>query len=89
MDYTWAMNLPGKMLTVNIWNKEGERVDFEAHLMLARRSLSAFEMLRQMILRPLMTFKVWLGIYVNAGILYGIKRVRFYDHPKLAKEAVQ
>ncbi len=83
MDYTWNLSQPGKMLTVNIWNRVESRVDFEAHLMLARRSLSGFEILRQMVLRPLMTFKVWLGIYVNAGILYAIKRVRFYDHPKL------
>lgn len=83
MDYTWVLSHPGKTLTVNIWNRTLDRVDFEAHLMLARRTLSSAEMIRQMIFRPLMTFKVCLGIYINAGILYGIKRVRFYDHPKL------
>jgi DUF1365 family protein len=83
MDYTWMMSHPGKTVTVNIWNRVGERVDFEAHLMLARRKMSAAEILRQMILRPFMTLKVLLGIYLNAGILYAVKRVRFYDHPKL------
>lgn len=83
MDYTWNLSHPARSLSVNIWNRSEDKVDFEAHLMLARRPFSAAEMLRQMILRPLITFKVMLGIYVNAGILYGIKRVRFYDHPKL------
>ena len=87
MDYTWKLNHPSRSLTVNIWNKVSDKVVFEAHLMLARRKLTVLEMIRQMTLKPLMTFKVWLGIYLNAGILYGIKRVRFYDHPKLTNEA--
>ncbi len=84
MDYTWALTKPGERLTVNIWNHVGERLDFEAHMSLKRQSLSRASVLRQLLSKPFMTFKVLFGIYLNAGILYAIKRVRFYDHPKLS-----
>lgn len=84
MDYTWALTIPGEQLSIGIWNKTGDRLDFEAQLQMTSVPLTAGAVLRQMAIMPLMTFKVWLGIYVNAGILYAWKRVTFYNHPKLA-----
>ena len=86
MDYTWVMNVPTERLNVSIWNKTGDHLDFEAHLLLSREPLTRARMLRHLLLQPLMTVKVLFGIYWNAGVLYAIKRVRFYDHPIRTKE---
>ena len=82
MDYTWMLNAPAENLTVNIWNKVGERLDFEAHLNLLRAGLTRVNLLMSLVKMPLVTWKIWLGIYINAAILYAIKRVTFYSHPK-------
>jgi len=82
MDYTWMLNAPEKNLTVGIWNKVAGRLDFEAHLQLTRGVLSRSNLLKSVVKMPLVTWKIWLGIYINAAILYAIKRVTFYSHPK-------
>jgi len=82
MDYTWMLNAPAENLTVNIWNKVGERLDFEAHLNLLRTGLTRVNLLMSLVKMPLVTWKIWLGIYINAAILFAIKRVTFYSHPK-------
>lgn len=82
MRYTWRLSSPSRYLSVGIWNRTGERLDFEAHMTLERMGLSTLGMLTNLIKMPLMTWKIWLGIYVNAGILYAVKRVTFYSHPR-------
>jgi len=82
MDYTWMLNAPEKNLTVGIWNKVAGRLDFEAHLQLTRGVLSRPNLLKSLVKMPLVTWKIWLGIYINAAILFAIKRVTFYSHPK-------
>lgn len=82
MQYTWRFTKPGKNLAVGIWNRKEGRLDFEAHMTLERAPLTTLNMMIKILKMPLMTWKIWLGIYVNAGILYAIKRVNFYSHPK-------
>ena len=83
MDYTWLLSAPGDGLRVDIWNKTGERLDFEAHLDLSRRDFSLSGLYGNMLLMPFMTWRIWLGIYINAGVLYALKQVTFYNHPRL------
>jgi DUF1365 family protein len=82
MQYTWRFTKPGNRLAVGIWNHKEGRLDFEAHMTLERARLNRFNMMINVIKMPLMTWKIWFGIYINAGILYAIKRVTFYSHPK-------
>jgi DUF1365 family protein len=82
MQYTWRFTKPGNRLAVGIWNHKDGRLDFEAHMTLERARLNRFNMMINVIKMPLMTWKIWFGIYINAGILYAIKRVTFYSHPK-------
>jgi DUF1365 family protein len=89
MDYTWLLRAPGEDLSVGIWNKTGDRLDFEAHLVLRRQDFSMKTLYWRMFLMPFMTAKIWLGIYVNAAVLYLVKRVTFYDHPRLKSAAKQ
>ena len=82
MDYTWHISHPGAQLSVNIWNHTGEKLDFEAHLMMRAHPLTGRQLLRQWVKQPWITLKVLIGIYWNAGVLYFVKKVPFYSHPK-------
>jgi uncharacterized protein len=82
MEYTWRLSEPGRYLSVGIWNRVKGRLDFEAHMTLERSPLTFYNMMIKLIKMPLMTWKIWFGIYLNAGILYAVKRVTFYSHPK-------
>ena len=83
MDYTWKISNLTSDVTVDIWNHVGGRLDFEAHLALAQEALSGRNLLFHWARDPWITVKTIWGIYWNAGILYFIKRVKFYSHPKL------
>jgi DUF1365 family protein len=82
MEYTWRLTVPSKYLAVGIWNRVNGRLDFEAHMTLQRGALKRSTILKYLIKMPFMTWKIWFGIYLNAGILYALKRVTFYSHPK-------
>ena len=76
--------LPKNRLTISIWNRVHDRLDFEAHLAMHGEALTAASLIKQWTRHPWMTAKILLGIYGHAAILYVIKRVTFYSHPKLA-----
>jgi len=82
MQYTWMLSVPGERIDVGIWNRMDGKVKFEAHMGLNQVSLSLSNIIKYNIKMPLMTWKIWFGIYFNAAILYAIKRVTFYTHPK-------
>lgn len=82
MEYTWRLTAPSQYLAVGIWNRVDGRLDFEAHMTLQRVALKWSTMMKYLLKMPLMTWKIWFGIYLNAGILYLLKRVTFYSHPK-------
>lgn len=82
MNYTWHVSEPGSQLSVDIWSRTEERLDFEAHLTMRAYPLTKMHLLKHWIQHPWITVKVLAGIYWNAGILYFVKKVPFYDHPK-------
>ena len=85
MSYVWRLAFPGQSVSVSILNQTAGKTDFSASLALSHRELSAWGVLSCAMRMPLMTFQVMLGIYWHAFILYFIKRVTFYEHPKFKK----
>jgi len=84
IDYTWIFNTPDEKLYVHMQNRHtgGSSVVFDSTLTLKRRELSFWSILLHSIRFPLVTFKTTLAIYFQAAILYFIKRIPFYTHPK-------
>jgi len=86
IDYTWVMNTPGSELSVYMQNRlNGEKeLLFDSDLKLYRHELNRNNLIKHMLLYPLMTFQTVAGIYFEALRLY-IKRVPFFSHPKTIK----
>ena len=83
MDYTWKMSNPAGRISVDIWNHVEGRLDFEAHLALSEEPLTSVHLLTHWLKDPWITLKTLFGIYWHAGLLYFVKKVHFYSHPKL------
>lgn len=80
MQYKWSVQQPGKTLQVHIGAHHNAEKWFSASLLLNREPLTSRSMAGILIRFPLMTLKVFAGIYWQAFRLW-IKRTPIFDHP--------
>jgi DUF1365 family protein len=81
MLYEWHLHEPGAQLSVAIVNSRGGERLFDVSLVLKRRELSRWSMLRALARYPWMTGRVSQAIYWQALRLWW-KKCPFYAHPK-------
>jgi DUF1365 family protein len=78
--YRWLITTPAKRLVVTMVNEEQGRDVFSATLQLERRPLTAGGLWLATLRQPLMTWRIHLGIYVQALRLWW-KGTPYVEHP--------
>jgi uncharacterized protein len=81
MLYDWHLREPGNELSVAITSFRGQEHLFDVSLVLKRRELSRWAMLRSIARHPWMTARVVQAIHWQALRLWW-KKCPFYSHPK-------
>ncbi|MDC0575082.1 DUF1365 domain-containing protein [Nitrosomonadaceae bacterium] len=81
LQYDWRFTIPSKTLNVHMINFHNEEKIFDATLRLNQKKMSSYQCARILILFPLMTVKVIIGIYWQALKLF-LKKIPIYDHKK-------
>jgi DUF1365 family protein len=84
MDYEWMFKCNEEEILINMQNRNrGEKeLLFDATLKVKTIPLRARNIVMTFFAYPLMTFKALFAIYKQAAILYFIKKIPFYTHPK-------
>lgn len=80
LDYDWRFGTPGDELAVRMTNLRAGRPVFHAGLALRRKPITAASLALALVRHPLLTARLHLKIYVQAGLLW-LKRVPFHEHP--------
>lgn len=80
MSYEWHLHAPGAQLSAAIINFRGDERLFDVSLVLKRRELSRWSMLRTFARHPWMTGRVVQAIYWQAFRLWW-KKCPYYPHP--------
>lgn len=86
MYYSWLSNTPKTHLSIHMQNhqkyEDKDVCVFDATIRLQREEITQYKLTKLILQYPLMTLKVFTGIYWQAARLF-IKKVPFYDNPKL------
>ena len=80
LSYDWRFSTPGERLSVHMEDRDGEELVFDATLMLERRVIQGSTLARVLWRYPFVTFRVVVGIYLQAAWLW-LRRVPFHTHP--------
>lgn len=85
-DYVWTLRDEGGSLGIHMQNLEKGVCVFRAGLDAEARPLTRAALLGALVRHPLLTWRVTLGIYLHAALLW-LKRVPFHVHPDKRGEA--
>jgi len=80
IDYEWTFNHPKKKIKVNMGNSEKGENFFNVALSMGRTNISSVSLARVLLVYPLITLKIMLGIHWQALILW-LKKCPLYVHP--------
>ncbi len=83
MNYVMKFTSPGKKLAVKIENSEGGKKFFDVCMLLKRQPITGRSLAMSLIQYPLISMKIFAGIYWQAIRLFA-KKCRYYPHPKNA-----
>lgn len=86
MHCLWRFMIPNQNLTVYMSNAREEGRYFDASLVLEASEINSKSLAKALVLYPLMTAKVTVGIYWQALKLW-LKRIPFYSHPNLQSKS--